>query len=131
MSQENSASVPLLDIAVLTRLTAESKAGHGIWRVYVRNFLAEAPLILKNLRTALTSGDIRGSLDSLLGLRTAGQLVGALRLTALTLNLEADVRGAADSRDPGGALPALAVLHLQRILRCAQKTFHKLEAALA
>jgi hypothetical protein len=130
VNPDDSTSLPLLDIAILTKLGAKPEAGHGIWRVYAGNFLAEVPLILKDLRIALTSGDVRGGVDSLVGLRMAGQLMGALRLASLTLNLEAELRRAAAGPNTAGALPGLAALHLQGIVYCAQKTILELRAAL-
>ncbi|KSU78705.1 hypothetical protein AS031_01255 [Pseudarthrobacter enclensis] len=121
---------PLVDTAVLARLSAVTDAGHGLWKVLVTDFISQLPGRIARLRSALTSGDISGGLAAVVSLRTAVHTVGASRLAGLALALEAKVRRAAATPDPGRLLPGLAAAHLQEILQCAQRTVHKLESVL-
>lgn len=121
---------PLLDHEVLDKLR-EDLNEYDVWRVFVQNFINALPLRLEKLRTALTTGDEAGARDAVLSLKTASQMVGAERLAALAMDLEAAQREAARVADPNVALPGLAVRHLSRIRQRAEQTSDALQAHLA
>jgi HPt (histidine-containing phosphotransfer) domain-containing protein len=104
---------------------------YDVWRVFVQNFIAALPLRIEKLRAALTTGDAAGARDAVLSLKTASQMVGAERLAALAMDLEAAQREAARIADPSGSLPGLAVSHLTRIRQRAEQTSDALQAHLA
>jgi histidine phosphotransfer protein HptB len=125
LSQQEVPAVPLLDDAVLDRLQRDLDDDRGLWKVFVSNFIAYLPIRLERLRVALTTGDVTGSLDAVLGLKTASQMVGAERLAGLALTLEQAIR--TDSTgNPARALPQLAVTHLGPIDQCRRQTAYPL-----
>ncbi|MCT9625613.1 Hpt domain-containing protein [Pseudarthrobacter equi] len=130
MNAEDDHKLPLLDSSVLSGLRAGKDTGYGIWRVFIDDFITQLPARIQTLRSALTTGDIMGGINAALALRTSVQMVGGLRLAALTLTLEGELRRVAAEPDPASVLPGLAVMHLNGILHCAQRTIHTLEAAL-
>jgi HPt (histidine-containing phosphotransfer) domain-containing protein len=121
---------PLLDHEVLDRLREDLRE-YDVWRVFVQNFIAALPLRIEKLRAALTTGDAAGARDAVLSLKTASQMVGAERLAALAMDLEAAQREAARIADPSVSLPGLAVSHLTRIRQRAEQTSDALQAHLA
>lgn len=114
--------VPLLDEFVVTRLDLELDGAGGIWRVFVQDFLAALPGRTEQLRQALTSGDARGAMVVVQGLRTSSQMVGAERLAGVALELEQLLRELARGTDAAGVLPQLAADQLPRIKRAAVQT---------
>lgn len=130
MTEGNGQDLPLLDSTVLDRLREDLEDDDSIWRVFVRDFLAELPRRMQNIRQTFTSGDPVGALDAVLSLRTSSKMVGAERLAGLAFNLEQSVREETRSADPAEALPVLAAAHLRQLQRCAQQTTNVLEAHL-
>lgn len=130
MNQEDNPNLPLLDTSVLARLRAETDDDAGIWKVFVQNFIEQMPARIEKLRSTLTSGDAKSALAAVLSLRTSAQMVGALQLAGLALELEQAVRSAATGSDPASVLPGLAARHLRRILYSSQRTTDQLEAAI-
>jgi HPt (histidine-containing phosphotransfer) domain-containing protein len=122
-------SQPLINRAVLERLR-EDLDEYEVWRVFVQNFINALPLRIEKLRAALTTGDAVGARDAVLSLKTASQMVGAERLAALTLDLEAAQREALRIANPGRALPPLAVDYLYRIKQRAGQTSDALQTHL-
>jgi histidine phosphotransfer protein HptB len=121
---------PLLDKTVLARLRADLDDDEGVWRVFVQDFIAHLPHRLQRLRLALTTGDLPGSIDAVLSLKTSSQMVGAERLASLALDLELNIREESRNTDPAIALPRLAADHLRGIKQCAQRTTNLLQAHL-
>jgi HPt (histidine-containing phosphotransfer) domain-containing protein len=118
----------LVDDSVLARLSDDVENDDGIWKVFVRDFIAQIPVRTERLRLTLTSGDVKGAMDAVASLRVSSQMVGALRLAGLACQLEQSLRHAATEQDPRIALPALAATHLRRIKLCAQRTSQELQA---
>jgi HPt (histidine-containing phosphotransfer) domain-containing protein len=121
---------PLLDPSVLERLREELDDDEGVWKVFVQNFIAQLPERNEKLRQALTTGDVTGSMDAVLSLKTSCQMVGAERLAALAMDLEQALRHDIRTTDPAVALPHLAAAHLRRIKQCSRQTTYLLQAAL-
>lgn len=130
MIDEGGHDLPLLDASMLARLHAETEDDDGIWRLFVRNFIEQLPSKIDGLRSTLTSGDVQSALTAILSLRTSAQMVGALLLAGIVLELEEAVRRAAAGPDPASVLPGLAAQHLRRIMHSGQRTRDRLEAAI-
>ncbi|UZX02143.1 Hpt domain-containing protein [Arthrobacter sp. CDRTa11] len=113
---------PLVDRSVLDALRSELDEDEGVWRAFVRNYIAHLPNRIEKLRLTLTTGDLDGALDAVLSLKTSSQMVGAERLAGLALDLERSLRDEDTYADPVRRLPQLAVAHLARIGQCAQQT---------
>lgn len=124
-SWQDDVVLPLLDRAVLERLLEELDDDDSLWKIFVSNFIAYAPTRIERLRQALTTGDLTGSLDAVLSLKTSSQMVGAERLAGLALNLEQTL-WAEPEMDADRVLPWLAVTHLQPIERCSRQTIGQL-----
>jgi histidine phosphotransfer protein HptB len=120
---------PLLDHGVLDRLR-EDLCEYDVWQVFVQNFITALPLRIEKLRVALTTGDADGARDAVLSLKTASQMVGAERLAALAMDLEAAQREGVRVGDPAVALPRLAVNYLRRIKQRAGQTSYALQTHL-
>ncbi|YCQ22516.1 Hpt domain-containing protein [Arthrobacter sp. Z1-9] len=129
MRSAGGSTQPLINRAVLERLR-EDLDEYEVWRVFVQNFINALPLRIEKLRAALTTGDAVGARDAVLSLKTASQMVGAERLAALTLDLEAAQREGIRIADPSRALPRLAVDYLYRIKQRAGQTSDALQAHL-
>ncbi|MBT2567135.1 Hpt domain-containing protein [Arthrobacter sp. ISL-85] len=130
MNQEDGHSLPLLDDSVLARLRAETDDDDGIWKVFVQNFIEQMPPRIEKLRSTLTSGDAKSALTAVLSLRTSAQMVGALQLAAIALELEQAIRGAATGSDPAAVLPGLAAKYLRRLVNTGQRTTSQLETVI-
>lgn len=120
---------PLIDHVVLERLR-EDLHEYEVWRVFVQNFITALPPRIEKLRVALTTGDAVGARDAVLSLKTASQMVGAERLAALALDLEAAQREGIRIADPAVALPRLAVDYMYGIKQRASQTSHALQTHL-
>jgi histidine phosphotransfer protein HptB len=127
MTQEDLNAVPLLDPAALDRLRDELDDDEGVWKVFVRNFIAQLPQRIEKLRAALTTGDLSGSLDAVLSLKTSSQMVGAERLAEIAIGLERLVRTEARQGTPEIVLPRLAAGHLKTIMKCERQTMDLLQ----
>ncbi|WP_457948564.1 Hpt domain-containing protein [Pseudarthrobacter sp. alpha12b] len=128
MSTSDDAPKPLVDQSVLDRLRDELDEEEGYSRVFVGNFIEYLPQRLGRLRLALTTGDLEGSMDAVLSLKTSSQMVGAERLAALALELENEIRAEARHADMAVALPRLAATYLRPITQCSRQTMHRLQA---
>jgi HPt (histidine-containing phosphotransfer) domain-containing protein len=122
MTQDDANALPLLDPAALDRLRDELDDDEGVWKVFVRNFIAQLPQRTEKLRLALTTGDLPGSLDAVLSLKTSSQMVGADRLAQFALGLERLVRTEGRQGTPEDVLPRLAAAHLKTIMKCGRQT---------
>jgi histidine phosphotransfer protein HptB len=122
MTQDDANVLPLLDPAALDRLRDELDDDEGVWKVFVRNFIAQLPQRTEKLRLALTTGDLPGSLDAVLSLKTSSQMVGAERLAEFALGLERSVRTETRESAPDKVLPRLAAAHLKTIMKCGRQT---------
>jgi HPt (histidine-containing phosphotransfer) domain-containing protein len=131
MTQDDINAVPLLDQAALDRLRDELDEDEGVWRVFVRNFIAQLPRRTEKLRLALTTGDLAGTLDAVLSLKTSSQMVGAERLAQFAIGLERSVRTETSQAGPGDVLPRLAAVHLKTIIKCSRQTSDLLQRYLA
>jgi histidine phosphotransfer protein HptB len=127
VTQPDAYARPLLDPAVLERLRDDLEDDEGVWKVFVENFIAQMPQRLQKVRLSLTTGDVTGSMDAVLSLKTSSQMVGAERLAAYASELEQSLRREAASTDPAVALPLIAADHLRRIKQCAQRTVYVLQ----
>ncbi|WAJ33660.1 Hpt domain-containing protein [Arthrobacter sp. FX8] len=128
MSTSDDAPRPLVDQSVLDRLREELEEEEGYSRVFVGNFIEYLPQRLARLRLALTTGDLDGSMDAVLSLKTSSQMVGAERLAGLALELENEIRAQARHADMTVALPRLAAAYLRPITQCSRQTTHRLQA---
>ena len=128
MSTPDDAPKPLVDQSVLDRLREELDEQEGYSRVFVGNFIHFLPTRLDRLRLALTTGDLEGSMDAVLSLKTSSQMVGAERLAGLAMDLEAEIRAEARHADMAVALPRLAAAFLRPITLCSRQTTHRLQA---
>ncbi|MET1089240.1 MAG: Hpt domain-containing protein [Arthrobacter sp.] len=129
MTQGNG-NLPLLDPSVLGRLREELDDDEGVWKVFVQNFMAQLPERNEKLRQALTTGDVKGSMDAVLSLKSSCQMVGAERLAGLAMDLEQALRRDILDTDPAVALPHLAAAHLRRVKQCSRQTTYLLQSAL-
>lgn len=127
MTKDDGTDPALLNPVVLDKLRSELDDEAGVWVVFVRNFIAELPRRTDKLRLTLTTGDLPGSLDAVLSLKTSSQMVGAERLAGLALNLEQSLRKDTLHADPGTLLPRLATAHLPGIQKCGRQTIYLLQ----
>lgn len=130
MSGNNGFHAPLLDSEVLERLRHEVDDDEGVWKVFVRSFMAELPRRTERLRRTLTTGDCKGAMDAVLSLRTSSQMIGAERLAQLADHLEQSLRQEETTGNPAVALPRLAAAHLRGLNICAQQTIQVLQEQL-
>ena len=128
MSASNDGPRPLVDQSVLDRLREELEEDEGYCRVFVDNFIECLPQRIDRLRLALTTGDLEGSVDAALSLKTSSQMVGAERLAGLALDLEGAIRTEARTSDAAVVLPRLAATFLRPINLCGGLTTHRLQA---
>ncbi|UEL29355.1 Hpt domain-containing protein [Pseudarthrobacter sp. L1SW] len=131
MSAADDAPRPLVDQSVLDRLREELEEDEGYCRVFVGNFIEYLPQRIGRLRLALTTGDLEGSVDAVLSLKTSSQMVGAERLAGLATELEVEIRTEARKADVAVLLPQLAVAFLRPINHCSGQTTHRLQAQFA
>lgn len=131
MSPSDDAPLPLVDQSVLDRLHDELEEDGGYSKVFVGNFIECLPQRLSKLRLALTTGDLEGSVDAVLSLKTSSQMVGAERLAGLATDLESEIRTGARAADAAVVLPHLAVAFLRNITQCSRQTTHRLQAQCA
>ncbi|OAE03473.1 Hpt domain-containing protein [Arthrobacter sp. OY3WO11] len=128
MSAADDAPRPLVDQSVLDRLREELEEDEGYCRVFVGNFIEYLPHRIGRLRLALTTGDLEGSVDAVLSLKTSSQMVGAERLAGLAMDLEGELRGEARHSDVAVVLPQLAAAFLRPISQCSRQTMHRLQS---
>jgi HPt (histidine-containing phosphotransfer) domain-containing protein len=127
MTEESDGKVPeLVDPAVLEQLWEELNDDSAVWRTFVLHFISLLPDRLERLRLTLTTGDMKGAMDTVLSIKTSSQMVGAERLAELALTLEQCLREEPAQSDPGRFLPRLAVRFLKPMRRCAQQTQFRL-----
>ncbi|MDQ1054969.1 HPt (histidine-containing phosphotransfer) domain-containing protein [Arthrobacter sp. SORGH_AS 212] len=117
---------PPVDHSVLDRLEEELEDDAGYTPVFVANFIQGLPKRVERLRVALVSGDLAGSFDAVLSLKTSSQMVGAEQLASLAQQLEAGLRRDAATADSAVALPQLAAAFLAAITRCSGETARSL-----
>lgn len=122
--------LPLFDAAVLGRLREELGEDDSVWRVFVQNFIALLPDRIRRVQLALTTGDRAGALDAALSLKTSAQMVGAVWLADMALELELSLRAVKD-QEPERVLPQMAAARLQRMTRCSRQTTDLLLRCLA
>jgi len=127
MSPSVDAGRPLVDQSVLNRLREELEEDEGYCRVFVGNFIDYLPHRIGRLRLALTTGDLDGSVDAVLSLKTASQMVGAERLAGLAVALEGQIRTEAHDADAAVVLPRLAASFLRQINQCSRQTMNRLQ----
>ncbi|MGX1162237.1 Hpt domain-containing protein [Arthrobacter sp. SLBN-100] len=128
MAPSDDAGRPLVDQAVLNRLRDELGEDGGYCKVFVGNFIEYLPHRIGRLQLALTTGDLDGSVDAVLSLKTSSQMVGAERLARLAMALEGEIRTEAYDADVAVVLPRLAGSYLRPIYQCSQQTMHRLQA---
>jgi HPt (histidine-containing phosphotransfer) domain-containing protein len=119
---------PLVDQSVLDRLRTELEEDEGYCAVFVGNFIDYLPVRIGKLRLALTTGDLDGSVDAVLSLKTSSQMVGAERLAGLAMDLERSIREESRRTEPSVVLPKLAASYLKPINQCSRQTLHRLQA---
>ena len=128
MSAADDAPRPLVDQSVLDRLREELEEDEGYCKVFVGNFIEYLPHRIGRLRLALTTGDLEGSVDAVLSLKTSSQMVGAERLAGLAMDLEGELRNEARHSDVAVVLPQLAAAFLRPINLCSRQTMHRLQS---
>lgn len=128
MGAADDVSRPLVDQSVLDRLREELEEDEGYCKMFVTDFLQCLPQRITRLRLALTTGDLEGSVDAVLSLKTASQMVGAERLAGLASDLEREIRSKAREADVAVVLPGLAADFLRPINLCGRQTTHRLQA---
>ncbi|MGM9472581.1 Hpt domain-containing protein [Pseudarthrobacter sp. YS3] len=128
MVPSDDAGRPLVDQSVLDRLRVELDEDEGYSTVFVGNFIGYLPVRIDRLRLALTTGDLDGSVDAILSLKTSSQMVGAERLAGLAMTLERCIREESRGVDPSVVLPRLAAEYLKPIGYCSRQTVHRLQA---
>ncbi|KNH21758.1 histidine kinase [Arthrobacter sp. ZBG10] len=128
MSTSDDTPRPLVDQSVLDRLREELEDDGGYSKVFVGHFIEYLPQRISRLRLALTTGDLEGSVDAVLSLKTSSQMVGAERLAGLALDLEGEIRRGARSGDIAVVLPNLAATFLRPIDHCGRQTIHRLQS---
>ena len=128
MSAADDAPRPLVDQSVLDRLREELEEDEGYCKVFVGNFIEYLPHRIGRLRLALTTGDLEGSVDAVLSLKTSSQMVGAERLAGLAMDLEGELRSEARHSDVAVVLPQLAAAFLRPISQCSRQTMHRLQS---
>jgi len=128
MSALDDAPRPLVDQSVLDRLREELEEDEGYCKVFVGNFIECLPQRIGKLRLALTTGDLEGSVDAVLSLKTSSQMVGAERLAGLAMDLEGEIRSESHEADVAVVLPRLAASFLRPINQCSRQTMHRLKA---
>lgn len=131
MTASDDAPRPLVDPSVLDRLREELAEDEGYCKVFVGNFLECLPQRIGKLRLALTTGDLEGSVDAVLSLKTSSQMVGAERLASLAMDLEGEIRTEVREADVAVVLPRLAATFLRPINQCSRQTMHRLQAQCA
>lgn len=131
MSTSDDAPRPLVDQSVLDRLREELEEDEGYCKVFVGNFIECLPQRIGRLRLALTTGDLEGSVDAVLSLKTSSQMVGAERLASLATDLEGEIRTEVPEADVAVVLPRLAAAFLRPINQCSRQTMHRLQAQCA
>jgi HPt (histidine-containing phosphotransfer) domain-containing protein len=94
----------------------------------VGNFIDYLPHRIGRLQLALTTGDLDGSVDAVLSLKTSSQMVGAERLAGLAMALEGEIRTEAYDADVAVVLPRLAASFLRPINQCSRMTMSRLQA---
>ncbi|WP_258805012.1 Hpt domain-containing protein [Pseudarthrobacter sp. NS4] len=128
MSASDGAPRPLVDKSVLDRLREELEEDEGYCKVFVGNFINCLTDRIARLRLALTTGDLEGSVDAVLSLKTSSQMVGAERLAGLAMELEGEIRTGAREEAAAVVLPRLAATFLRPINQCGRQTMHRLQA---
>jgi HPt (histidine-containing phosphotransfer) domain-containing protein len=127
MTPSDDSGWPLVDHTVLDRLREDLGEDEGYCRVFVGNFINYLPHRIGRLRLALTSGDLDGSVDAVLSLKTSSQMVGAERLAGLAIALEGEIRTEGLDDDAAVVLPRLAKTFLRPISRCSGQTMDRLQ----
>lgn len=128
MSAADDAHGPLVDQSVLDRLREELAEDEGYCKVFVGNFINCLPDRIGRLRLALTTGDLDGSVDAILSLKTSSLMVGAERLARLAADLEGEIRTGARNAEAAVVLPSLAATFLRPISQCSRQTMQRLQA---
>lgn len=128
MGSADDVSRPLVDQSVLDRLRDELEEDEGYCKMFVADFIKCLPQRISRLRLALTTGDLEGSVDAVLSLKTSSQMVGAERLAGLATELEGEIRTQARESDVAVALPRLAATFLRPVSQCSRQTMHRLQA---
>lgn len=129
MVPSDDAGSPLVDQRVLDRLREDLEEDEGYCRVFVGNFIDYLPHRIGRLKLALTTGDLDGSVDAVLSLKSSSQMVGAERLAGLARALEGEIQsGGLDADAAVVVLPKLAASFLKPIRRCGRLTMKSLQA---
>lgn len=128
MTLSDGADGPLVNQTVLNRLRAELAEDEGYCRVFIGNFIDYLPHRIGRLKLALTTGDLDGSVDAVLSLKTSSQMVGAERLAGLATALEREIRTEGLNADAAVVLPMLAASFLRPIRQCSRETKTSLQA---
>lgn len=126
MNALDHAALPVVDQPFLDRLGAESGGEESLRRMFVADFIGTLPDRLDRLRSALTTGDLAGSLDAISGLKLTSQAVGAARLGGMLLDLESELHREIRGAD-AVVLPRLAAAYLRPIQQCSLQTTQRLQ----
>lgn len=118
---------PVLDASILKNLLLELDNDEGLWKIFVRNYVHLLPARIEKVRMNLTTGDLPGTTDGVLSLKTSSQMVGAVRLANLAELLQRDLPLDSGIADPALVLPRLAAAHYQSIKACSLHTAYLLQ----
>lgn len=126
MNAPSQASLPVVDQLFLDRLGEEAGGEESLRKMFVADFIDSLPGLFDRLRSALTTGDLAGSLAAIARLKLTSQAVGADRLGGLLLDLEAELHVEAREAD-AVVLPRLAAAFLRPIQQCSVQTTQRLQ----
>lgn len=126
MNALDHAALPVVDQLFLERLGEESGGEESLRELFVTDFIDNLPGFLDGLRSALTTGDLAGSLVAIAGFKLTCQAVGAQRLGGLLLDLESELHVEARESD-AVVLPRLAAIFLRPIRQCSLQTTQRLQ----
>ncbi|MFJ4170226.1 Hpt domain-containing protein [Paenarthrobacter sp. NPDC089714] len=92
MSEYDECTDSLVDHTVLTELQAELGGDHSLVSTFVRNYVAMLPWRVARLHHALDNLDLEDAMDAVLSLKTSSEMVGAVCLRRLALELEISMK---------------------------------------
>lgn len=119
-------ALPVVDQLFLERLGEESGGEESLRKMFVTDFIDSLPGFLDGLRSALTTGDLPGTLAAIADFKLTSQAVGADRLGGLLLDLEAELHVEAREAD-AVVLPRLAAAFMRPIKQCSLQTTQRLQ----
>jgi HPt (histidine-containing phosphotransfer) domain-containing protein len=123
VSHSNPERPPIVDARVLKRLRNELGADAEYSSTFVEHYLTQLPLRTARLRDALMAADRTAALDTVLSLKTASWMVGAICLGTVCKELEFTLNGFSEE-ELEFKMPALCDPDqiMDRIDHCSRRT---------